>query len=354
MNSILYSDLEEIAKSSIIDWNRFINKTILVTGANGMLPSYIVFTLLYQNQKLGLNLNVIAQVRNKYKAEAIFADFANNNALTIYEHDVTTEYDIHTKIDFIIHAASQASPKFYETDPVGTLMANVQGTINVLNLAKKNLAESVLFFSSAEVYGTVNKEWIDEKSYGYLDPCSIRSCYSESKRMGEQLCVSWNKQYNTHCKIIRPFHTYSPTMKLDDGRVFADFVKNIIEGNNIILKSSGDAKRAFCYATDATIGFLKILLDGEDGEAYNIGNPSQEISIKNLANTLINLYPEKDIKLIFTINSNDTIQKSAVKSVLPSIEKLKELGWTPKINIKEGFSRVINYKLSIKQSQHSS
>lgn len=347
MNHILSMDLQEISQSSIIDWKRFKNKTILITGANGMLPSYIVFTLLYQNKKLNLNLKVIAQVRNISRAKSVFTDFIHDKALILYERDVTLQYNINIKIDFIIHAASQASPKYYNIDPVGTLMANIQGTINILNLAKDNLAESVLFFSSAEIYGEVNKELIDEKSYGYLDPCSIRSCYSESKRMGEQLCVSYNKQYSTHCKIVRPFHTYAPTMKLDDGRVFADFVKNIVEGNNIVLKSNGEAKRAFCYATDATIGFLKILLDGKDGEAYNMGNPTQEISIKDLANTLINLYPERNIKLIFAINSNDNVQKSAVKSVLPSIEKLNNLGWEPRINIKEGFSRVINYKSNI-------
>ena len=134
-------------------------------------------------------------------------------------------------------------------------------------------------------------------------------------------------------------------MKLDDGRVFADFVKNIVRGEDIVLKSTGDAKRAFCYATDATIGFLKILLDGTDGEAYNMGNPNAEISIRQLAETLIETYPEKQIKLVFDIDNQNLVQKSAVKSVLPSIEKLKILGWTPQIDVRSGFRRVINYKL---------
>ena len=345
INKILEKDLFEIGQSPIIDWNRFRNKAILVTGANGMLPSYIVFALLHQNKELSLNLKVIAQVRNALKAKDVFADVLNDEALMIYENDVTNPYGIINKLDFIIHAASQASPKYYDTDPVGTLMANVQGTINVLKLAQECNCESVLFFSSAEGYGTVEVEWIDEKAYGYLDPCSIRSCYSESKRMGEQLCVAWNKQYGTHCKMVRPFHTYTPTMKLDDGRVFADFVKNIVRGEDIVLKSTGDAKRAFCYATDATIGFLKILLDGTDGEAYNMGNPNAEISIRQLAETLIETYPEKQIKLVFDIDNQNLVQKSAVKSVLPSIEKLQKLGWTPQIDVRSGFRRVINYKL---------
>lgn len=346
MNDILRKDLIEIGQSSIIDWTRFRNKTILITGANGMLPSYIVFVLLHQNNKLSLNLKVIAQVRSLSKAEDVFKEVLNDSALEVYVNDVSLPYNNTEKVDFIIHAASQASPKYYDTDPVGTLMANIQGTINVLKLAQECNCESVLFFSSAEVYGKVDVEWIDEKAYGYLDPCSIRSCYSESKRMGEQLCVAWNKQYGTHCKMVRPFHTYTPTMKLDDGRVFADFVKNIVAGENIVLKSTGEAKRAFCYATDATIGFLKILLDGTDGEAYNMGNPDAEISIKELAETLIETYPEKNIKLVFDIDPQNLVQKTAVKSVLPSIEKMKNLGWAPIVDVKTGFNRVIDYKLN--------
>lgn len=338
--------MQEISQARCIDWKRFENKTILITGASGMLPSYIVFALLHQNKVLQLHLKVIAQVRNAERAREIFSDVMEEAALKIYENDVTNAYNLPDDIDFIIHAASQASPRFYDIDPVGTLMANVEGTINVLKLAVEKQCESVLFFSSAEVYGKVDCEWIDEKSYGYLDPCSVRSCYSESKRMGEQLCVAWNKQYGTHCKMVRPFHSYSPTMKLEDGRVFADFVRNIVNGEDIVLKSTGDAKRAFCYATDATVAFIKVLLDGADGESYNVGNPDTEISIRKLAETLIETYADKNIKLIFDIDPMNTVQQTAVKSVLPSIEKLRKLGWHPTVNVKDGFSRVVDYKLN--------
>ena len=344
MNKVLFSDLEEISSSKIIDWERFRNKAILVTGANGMLPSYIVYILLYQNKKLQLGLSVIAQVRNLSRGHETFKNFMEDPSLYLLEQDVCIAFSIDKPIDFIIHAASQASPKYYTIDPVGTLMANIEGTINILKLAVQKKCESVLFFSSAEVYGKVEEGWITESNYGYLDPTSTRSCYAESKRMGEQLCYSWNAQYGTHCKVVRPFHTYGPNMKLDDGRVFADFVNNIICNKDIVLKSRGDAKRAFCYVTDATVAFIKILLDGTDGVSYNMGNPEQEISIRDLAEKLVKLFPRKGLKLIFDIDKNDLIQKSAVKSVLPNIDLLKSLGWIPIVSVEDGFKRVIEFK----------
>lgn len=345
MNPIIENDINEILINPLIDWNRFTNKTILVTGANGMLPSYVVDTLMLLKERRGTNLNVIAQVRNREKGELIFKDFLDCDGFSLLVQDVVEPYHLKKKIDFIVHAASQASPKYYVVDPVGTLMANVEGTINVLRLAQSNHSESVLFFSSAEIYGKSNNELIGETDYGYLDPTSIRSCYAESKRMGEQLCYAWNSQYGTHCKSVRPFHTFGPNMTLDDGRVFADFVKNIVNGENIVLRSSGEAKRAFCYVTDATISFFKILLDGVDGESYNMGNPKQEISIRNLAQKLVDMFPERGLKLVFEINESDVVQKSAVKTVLPNIEKLQQLGWTPQISVETGFKRVVESKL---------
>ena len=345
MNSVISNDIKEIISTPIIDWNRLDKKTVLITGANGMLPSYMVYTLLSLKEQRRLDVKVIAQVRNKTKAEEIFKDYLHNTSFELLVQDVTIPYSSLNDVDYAVHAASQASPKYYASDPVGTLMANVEGTINVLELANEKECESVLFFSSAEVYGESEAENISESDYGYLDPTSVRSCYAESKRMGEQLCSAWNSQYGTHCKSVRPFHTFGPNMSLNDGRVFADFVKNIVNGENIVLKSRGEAKRAFCYVTDATVAFFKILLDGEDGMSYNMGNPEQEISIRELAQQLIGMYPEKGLQLIYDINESDKVQQTAVKSVLPNINNLKKLGWSPSIPVTEGFRRVIESKL---------
>ena len=174
-----------------------------------------------------------------YFSTPIYQEIIESSTIIQYEYseqlkflvqDVCEKIIIDSKIDFIIHAASQASPKFYGKDPVGTINANVIGTINLLELAKRNKVEKFLYFSSSEVYGNLNEEDIPTKEdkFGSIDPCNVRSCYSEGKRAGETICISWKHQYSIPVVIVRPFHTYGPGMDLNDGRVYADFIKNIV------------------------------------------------------------------------------------------------------------------------------
>lgn len=339
---MIIEDINQI-KNSSIDWRRFASKTILITGANGFLPAYMVETLLLLNEDVLCNLpcKVIALVRNEKHTKQRFKDYVDNKYLEIIIQDVTGEIWIDRKIDFIIHAASPASPKYYNIDPIGVIMPNVLGTKNTLELAKKNNVEGYLYFSSGEVYGQLDDgQIINEDNYGYLDPISIRACYGESKRMGENLCVSYGHQYNIPIKIVRPFHTYGPGMKLDDGRVFADFVKNIVNNENIEMKSDGSAIRAFCYLADATVAFFKILLDGEKNNAYNMANAKAIISIKELAILLVNMYPEKKLQAVFTVQNKDYLQ-SIVKGNIVNTIKLEKLGWKPSVSIEEGFKKTI-------------
>lgn len=340
MNKIIHEDIRTII-SQFNDWNRFKNKTVLISGANGFLPAYMVETLLALDKSL--NVSVIGLARNLEKANKRFHHLTSFANFKLVEHDVCDELILNEKIDFIIHAASQASPKYYSVDPVGTLNANVLGTINLIKLAQKNKVESFLFFSSGEVYGEVDESLIpiDEDTSGYLNPAKVRSCYGESKRMGETICVSYCHQYGVNAKIVRPFHTYGPGMLLDDGRVFADFVSNIVNKQNIILNSDGSAIRPFCYLTDATLGFFTILLNGKNGEAYNMGNPNEEISILNLAKTLVNLYPEYKLEVKVNLPKDSNYMKSPIKRNSPKIEKLQQLNWAPKVSISEGFKRTI-------------
>lgn len=345
MNKIIEQDLEEICASKAIDWEKFKDTTVLITGANGMLPAYLVFTLLYLNKIRGLQVKVIALVRNAEKAKTKFRDFLSDPALTILVHDVTVPIEIAGPVDYIIHAASQASPKYYGVDPVGTINANVEGTTNVLRLAYEKNSKSVLYFSSGEVYGkmTGGKPNL-ENDYGLIDPLSVRSCYGQSKRMGETLCVCWNYQYHTHAKIVRSFHCYGPGMLMNDGRVFADFTNNILHNEDIILRSDGSAVRAFCYITDATLEFFEVLLNGEDSQAYNVGNSNNAISIRDLAQTLVGLFPEKKLKVVMQIDEND-MRTSKMKSPLsvstPNISKIVALGYKPTVTIAEGYRRTI-------------
>lgn len=344
MNLIIQKDIEEIV-NQISGLERFRGKTVLIAGANGMLPAYMVETLIYLNLlKINFNVKVIALVRNKLKTEKRFKHLLGDHNLLIIEQDVCIDLNLDEKIDFIIHAASQASPRFYGIDPVGTLSANILGTINLIKLAKKNNVESFLFFSSGEVYGQVEEKDIpiSEDTFGYLNPAKVRSCYAESKRMGENICVSWFHQFGVKAKIVRPFHTYGPGMSLDDGRVFADFVSDIVRNKNIEIMSDGKAIRPYCYISDAVIAFFTILLKGEDGEAYNVGNPNGELSVIQLANLLLGIFPEKQLKVQFIEKEiNKNYLQSPILRNCPDINKIAQLDWAPKILPEDGFKRTI-------------
>ncbi|MEO8447907.1 MAG: NAD-dependent epimerase/dehydratase family protein, partial [bacterium] len=305
--------------------------------------AYLIHTLLRLNDILNLNLKVTGLARNESKAKDKYSSYLKRNDFNLIIQDVCDPVRCTEKIDFIIHAASQASPKFYGTDPVGTLNANVLGTNNLLHLAKKNNVESFLFFSTSEVYGAVSEAQIPtkENEYGYLDPVNVRSCYGESKRLGETMCVSWLHQHNIPVKIVRPFHTYGPGMDLNDGRVYADFISDVVNNRDIEMKSDGQATRAFCYISDATAAFFLILLNGKNGEAYNAGNPFQEISIIRLAEKLVGLFPEKKLKVISMKQTGDGYLRSTVSRNSPDISKIGQLGWKPVTTIEEGFRKTI-------------
>lgn len=342
-NAIIEEDLKFITNSNI-PWNILEGKNVLITGANGFLPAYLVETILYLNEnKFRNKAKVFALVRNEEKALNRFAIYKGISDLIFIVQDVCEPINIRDDINFIIHAASQASPKYFGKDPVGTLSANVLGTYNLLELSRHKKVESFLFFSSGEVYGKVDEHHmpIKEDSYGYLDPTNVRSCYAESKRMGETMCVSWYHQYGVPAKIVRPFHTYGPGMSFDDGRVFADFVSDIIHRRDIILKSDGRATRAFCYLADATVGFFTVLLKGQNGEAYNVAN-DKEISIFELANKLVSLFPQYKLKVI----KKEKIErkgylKSEITRACPDTSKIRSLGWKQKYSIEEGFKRTV-------------
>ncbi len=339
---------EDLAKITSFDlpWSKFEGKTVLVSGANGFLPAYLVETLLYLNEtKHQIPTQVIGLVRNVDKARVRFVEYLSRNDLKLIVQDVSVPVKINGPVDFIIHAASQASPKYFGSDPVGTLSANVLGTYHLLNLAQTKQVEGFLFFSSGEVYGQVPPDQIPiyETAYGYLDPASVRACYAESKRMGETMCVAWHHQFGVPVKIVRPFHTYGPGMRLDDGRVFADFVANIVHNQDIVMMSDGSAIRPFCYLADATAGFFTVLLKGQAGQAYNIGNPEAEISILDLAETLVALFPEKKLHVVRqpTVVTPSGYLPSPIVRNSPDITKVRQLGWHTETSVPVGFARTI-------------
>lgn len=347
MNNIIRNDIIEIVSDNSIPWERFRNKSVLITGATGMLPIYMLYTFLYLNEQYNYQIKIYALVRNKDRALDLLSEYKNQ--ITLLVQDVSSPIKLDDPINYIVHAASQASPKYYSIDPVGTINANVLGTINTLNLAREQSDfQGYLYFSSGEIYGVVSPEYFpfNEDVYGYIDLLRVRTCYCESKRMGEQLCIAYKTQYSIPIHIVRIFHTYGPVMKLDDRRVFTDFVSNIVNNEDIVLKTKGEAERMFCYVTDAIRAYFLVLLCGTY-DAYNVTNIQERVSIYSLAERLINLYPEKELKLKIQIDPSDKVtneNKSPIEVRVPNTSRISSLGWYPKITIEEGFKRVIDYQ----------
>lgn len=344
MNLIIKEDLK-IITSVDLPWEDLRNKTILITGGWGFLASYLIKSLVTASREKQLGIKIICVTRSSPQTQVRLSDYFNSQEVSFLQHDISYPLpDSVQNVNIIIHSASQASPKYYWIDPVGTLLPNSVGTMHLLNHAIKYNTEKFMFFSTGEVYGIPNdsSRRTEEWDYGYLDPMNVRSCYAESKRMGETMCVSCDQQYGIHTVIVRPFHTYGPGVSLDDGRVFADFIADVVAGREIVLKSNGLARRPFCYISDATIGFLTVLLRGARREAYNIGNPEAELSIRELADIISELFPERNIGVRVDIPvDNMQYLRSSLSRLNPSIEKIKELNWTPTIGIEEGFYRTI-------------
>ncbi len=342
-NRIIEEDLRRITAAPL-PWEDLRGKTVLVTGASGFLPAYLVESLLYLNEG-GLDVRVVGLVRNEEKARVRWRHALERPDLRLVVQDVAKPLETEERVDFIIHAASQASPKFYGSDPVGTLEANILGTHHLLSLAKKHKSQGFLFFSSGEVYGQLAPDQVPTKEdqYGLVDPTQVRSCYAEGKRAAETMCVSYHHQYGVPAKIVRPFHTYGPGMSLDDGRVYADFVADIVHGRDIVMKSDGSARRAFCYLSDATIGFLQVLLQGDAGQAYNVGNEEMEESILGLAHRLVRLFPDKGLHVIEQPQpalATGYLQSPIARNC-PDTSKVRRLGWKPTTSIEEGFTRTV-------------
>jgi UDP-glucuronate decarboxylase len=343
-NPVIIEDLNRIAESDL-PWHDLKDKAILVTGGGGFIGSYLVKSLLNASSQKDLGLIVYALGRSSLKSYSRLADCSNDSAFHFIQHDLSSNSCVSLpKLDIIIHAASQASPRFYGIDPVGTLLPNIKGTYALLDYVRYHGGCKFLFLSSGSVYGD-HKGIIDEfgeQDYGWLDPVNVRSCYAESKRMGETMCASWSHQYGVDARIIRPFHTYGPSISLDDGRVFSDFIADAVHRRGIIIKSDGAATRSFCYISDVIQGILAILFYGNTCEAYNIGNPKESISVSALAQLIKDLFPERIPFVEYdTKHRGNEYIPSPVKSTSPSIVKANHLGWTPHVGLREGFHRSI-------------
>jgi len=318
-------------------------KTVMVTGATGMIGQNIVALLEGMNSNLGAGINIIAQCRNSDKASAVFKDYSDShNIQYVYCDIVNLPSDL--SVDYVIHTASvTGGSKQHLLYPMNTISVALEGTKRVLDLTLKNKARAI-FLSSLEVYGYTGFDFeiIKESDGGYIDPTNPRSSYSESKRMCECMFASYAKQYGLMTYIARLTATFGRGVSQSDKRVFAQFANAVKDGQDIILRSTGESARNYCDCEDAAKALLFIMSRGVPGEAYNVANPDTEITIKDLARLFIKVSNSKS-KVIFDLSEDATSfgYNSVMRNVLDS-KKLLNLGWKPRY----GLDMMINHLIA--------
>lgn len=326
-NSIFEEDIKNIIND--FDMSVFDGKTILVTGATGLIGKLCVKSLLNS----GYNTQVIALVRDEEKAKNIFGE---SKRLTYLVQDINQRINTTRRVDYIIHAASTTSSKDFVEKPVETIYTAINGSRNILEFAKNKRLEGMVYLSSLEIYGVNEKENIKERDYGYIDILNPRSSYSESKKMVETMCISYGTEYGVPVKIARLAQTFGAGVSISDNRVFAQFAKAIINKENIILHTKGETKRNYCYTTDAVRGIFTILTKGENNNAYNVANENSYCSISEMAHLLENEYTKVEYKIDEINRGYNPTVKIALNT-----EKLNALGWEAKVDLKEMFDRLI-------------
>ncbi len=339
----IYTNLEDIANAPI-SWDKLRGKTLLLTGAGGFIGYYMTCGLLLRNDLYGDNIKVLALERFGDFARAKFGKLLDRDDVTLIEQDITVPIEAE-RADFVIHAASQASNIEFERDPVGTISANLSGTQNALDFAKESGSEASLIVSSLKVYGTLytGKPYIEEDDNGYVDFTSYKNCYAIGKRAAETLAASYSKQYGMNIRIVRPSYIFGAS-RLDDDRVWAQFIANIVRGQDILLKSNGATNRSFCYVTDTVTAMLHVLLDGENCVPYNISNEKSNTTIRGFAQAACEVFPERNMKLAFANPEDEVMPEPSPLDPTPEImdnKRIRSIGWEPKIDLKEGIRRAV-------------
>jgi nucleoside-diphosphate-sugar epimerase len=343
-SDVIAGDVAEIVDRDL-PWSDLSGAGVLVTGATGMLPSYAVRTLLALNDRHQLGIAVHALARSEAKARAVFGDALDRPDLHLLIGDVTEPRVMPGRLDWVLHGASPARPALHASDPVGTLRANVIGTMSLLEACRARPGCGILLMSSAEVYGNTAGDpsaggLIDEDSYGGLDILSVRACYPEGKRAAETMAAAYSQQHGVGARIARFGHIYGPGLAPDDGRVQADFAANVATGQDIVLNSDGSATRTYTYVADAVAGMFTVLLRGADSVAYNVSDERGLVSIRELATLFTQVRPERGLKLSFTGSVGDRAV-SAAKAQGLSSARLAALGWRPQVDLRTGLDRMV-------------
>jgi dTDP-glucose 4,6-dehydratase/UDP-glucuronate decarboxylase len=337
------ADLLEIVERSAASWPVLRGKRLLVTGAAGFLGSYLCHAVALANDDVlrGDPCRLVCLDTFVTGTSSRLAVLAKRDDVSIVEGSATTVTDLNA--DLVIHAASIASPPVYRRLPIETVEVNVLGTWRLLQLATADRINSFLHVSSSEVYGDPDPEAVPtaEDYWGRVSFTGPRACYDESKRLGETLCTLYHERHGVPVKVVRPFNVYGPGLRLDDGRIVPDLLRQGLAGGPLVLHSDGTPTRAFCYVVDAIVAFLAVLASEHDGEAFNVGTPI-ETSIRELAETVAELLGISGVRSEAAADPRYLVDSPQRRC--PDIRKLSShTHWRPEIDLRDGLARTIAF-----------
>lgn len=322
MSKEISRELKKIAELQY-DWGKLSGKTLLISGGTGFLGSSIIDVIKYRNEIYGNNIKVVSLSRHAKPCDG---------DVTYIEADVTKEIDISGDIDYILHLASNTHPEQYAKDPVGTILTNVVGCNNLLKLAVAKKSRRFLLASSVEIYGQCGKNPVDESYCGYIDCNTSRAGYNESKRVCESLVQSYESQYGVGSVILRLARCFGPDRTKKDTKAMAQFLNCAKNGEDIVLKSEGRQRFSYCFYADAVSAIFKVLIDGEDGEAYNVAEDDDGSDLAGIAKRIATL---SGTNVVFDIANPEQGASKSTYALL-NCEKLKRLGWKPLFTVREG------------------
>lgn len=341
MVEMMNTYLDDIKKCGQIDlpWETLDGCNILVVGATGLIGSCLIDVLMSKKDR---KYHIYAMGRNENRAKTLFSKYKNDNKFHLILHDITTALKNNIQFQYIIDGASNASPFDFSNHPVEIMRTNLLGIFHLLDYGLAHGVRRLLYVSSGEIYGQGDGGIFSEKDSGFVDSMKARSCYPSSKRAAETICSSYKDEYGIDVVVARPCHIYGPCFTEKDNRVYAQFIKSILDNQDIILKSDGTQFRSWCYVVDCVSALLTILLKGNSGEAYNIADPNSNISIKTLAEIIARIGKKK---VLFVKPSDQDIKSyNPINKSVFNVEKLFSLGWDVSNSIEENIKKTIQHK----------
>ena len=304
---------------------------ILITGSTGLIGGCLVDLLMRHS-----HCNVYALGRNSQRAAKRFSAYHDDSRFHFLQHDICQPLDTDLDFDYIIHAASNASPNFFQQQPVEVMRSNIEGLCHLVEYGLQHKMRRMVYVSSGEIYGECDDSVLTESSSGYIDILSPRACYPSSKRAAETLCAAYCQEYGSDIVIARPCHTYGPFFTESDNRVYAQFIRNVLNGEDIVMKSLGQQYRSWIYVVDCAAAILLLLEKGKQGKAYNIANEESNITIRQLAEKTAAIAGRR-VVMDITDGGNTT----PISRAIFSTEKLESLGWHPLFTIDDGLRHTI-------------